>query len=313
MERERCGIHAPNVLFTPEIKRSMGRVGYRAVKLMPYHTREEVLDLQREGVEHFLMRLPDPVADDGRIKNSAEWGLECIRVIRGVFPLVRKFQLGNEENLTFPEVIGWAPNMRPSEVFAWLLEQTAPMIMAAIGPGVELVMPPVSFGQIDPYLRGPDGKVLIGGDGEIRKNPRYAWTWVEDLRRVIPLFPEVGVNAYWQSQDGDEMLWGIFGGVVAEVWKRYGRPIVVTEWGNSLGDRTNPPAPDWPVIEACMEDQYPRYVDWLCSLPYVREAYAFIGEGCTERWRDFRVTEKVGGVMLAGRNEKVLGRGEHLI
>jgi hypothetical protein len=119
----------------------------------------------------------------------------------------------------------------------------------------------------------------------------HDWTtWLNARTHIVPKFAFVSAHCYWQAPQ--DMYSEIFGLQASFLWKRFGKPVFITEAGNSLCQLPSPPAPE--VIEAKMAEQYPQYLFWLSKpeYAYIQAVYFYILGG-TDDWKGFRLTHKV--------------------
>lgn len=257
------GLHAPNATWSGEDRCRLRVSGLQAVELMSAHTTEaDVVQLRALGVSYFLMRLPDSVDASGRFKGDVEYASECIALIRRFYPLgVRDYQLDNECNLTWPlDKASW---------WRWLIDRVVRGIRANIPTDVRLGLTPLAW--------KPDTWATVEG------------VWIPEQRLILDLFDFVCVHSYWQK--GAYYNHPPFGGNVThwhDVLLGPSKPYVITEWASSVHE-TGLPAND---VEALRLMQYPQWLQWVSTKPYVESAFLYILGG-TEHWEGFHPTDPV--------------------
>ncbi len=114
--------------------------------------------------------------------------------------------------------------------------------------------------------------------------------WIPEQRKIIGLHDFVCVHSYWQQAKHYNLP--PFGGNVTE-WRNklmYGvdLPYIITEWGNSSHERGLMER----EVERIRLEQYPEWIEWVSTKPYVEAAYLFI-LGSTPDWTGFIPTDKV--------------------
>jgi hypothetical protein len=158
--------------FVPKPKDRIG--GFQAVELMPYHTEADVAALRALGCTYFLMRLPDSIAADGRLRGDIEYANMCIALIKRFYPLgVRDYQLDNEPNLSWGLV--------KAGTWRWLLDRTVSLIKqsAEVPRDVRLGLAPLAW------------------------NPE-TWrsveqVWIPEQRKIADQYQFYCVHSYWQA------------------------------------------------------------------------------------------------------------------
>lgn len=257
------GAHGPNAPWTPADLDRFALGGFRAVELMWYHTQQDVADLRALGCQYFLVRLPDSVDHTGRWRGDLEYADMCVDTIRKFAPLgIRNFQLDNEPNLTWPE--GTAP------IWRWLLNRVVMLIRASpdAPDDVRLGLAPLSW-----------------------KPATWATvedSWVPEQRKLMDGHQFICVHSYWQK--GSHFNLPPFGGNATHFNFMFGGalPIVVTEWANSVHEIFS--SPD--EIETRRVQQYPQWLQWISTLPYVEATFLYILGG-TPDWQGFWPTNPV--------------------
>jgi hypothetical protein len=257
------GAHAPNAAWTPADFQRFRLGKFRAVELMWYHTLDDVANLQTLGCEYFLVRLPDSVDGTGRWRGDFEYAGICVDTIRKFAPLgIRNFQLDNEPNLTWPEA--------SAGIWRWLLDRVIHIIRASPGvPGdVRLGLAPLSWKPA-------------------------TWDsiqdfWVPEQRKLIEGHQFLCVHSYWQAAGHYNLP--PFGGNATHFNFMFGGQlsILITEWANSIHERGLPPD----EVEAVRVQQYPQWLQWIATLPYVEATFLYILGG-TPDWEGFWPSDNV--------------------
>ncbi|HKP53817.1 MAG TPA: hypothetical protein VJ183_14345 [Chloroflexia bacterium] len=265
-----AGIYAPNAEWNENDFHLFEVGSFRAVKLMWYHTPEDVARLRALGCEYFLVRLPDSVAERGRFRGDAEYANLCIDTISKFVPLgIRNFQLDNEPNMIWPN--------DQAGTWRWLLDRVTRMIRKSPNvPGdVRLGLAPLAW------------------------NPA-TWTnvqeqWIPEQLKILDQYDFVCVHSYWQSAETYNSP--SFGGN-AKFWHtdliKTTKPTIVTEWASSIHE-TGIPAQQ---VEMLRVTQYRRWLDWVSTLDYVEATFLYILGG-TNDWEGFWPTEKVLKAMVS--------------
>ena len=259
-----AGIYAPNAVWTQDDFRRFQVGSFRAVKLMWYHTPEDVERLRTLGCEYFLVRLPDSVGEGGRFREDVEYADMCIDTIRKFAPLgVRNFQLDNEPNVTWPT----------DKAGTWrgLLDRVMQLIRKSPDvPGdVRLGLAPLSWKP------------------STWKNVEEEW--IPEQRKIFDQYDFVCVHSYWQKDVHYNSP--AFGGNATH-WHDAllgpSKPIVVTEWANSIHET----GIEADGVEAARVEQYRQWLQWGRTLPYVEASFLYILGG-THDWEGFWPTDKV--------------------
>lgn len=261
------GLHAPNAPFTQDDFCGVRVAGVGAVKLMWYHTEADVKRLRAAGVTYLLMRLPDSVDDTGRWKGDTEYADECVTLIRKFHPLgIHDYQLDNEPNLT------WGPHS--AGVWAWFMDRVVRLIRNKIPNFIRLGLAPLSW-KPSTWKNVED-------------------VWVPEQRKLVGGYQFLCVHSYWQSAAHYNLP--PFGGNATHFHHLFGGalPIVITEWANSIHETGIPSE----AVEAIRAVQYPQWLGWIATKPYVESAFLYIMGG-TEDWRGFWPTDKVLRAMAA--------------
>lgn len=263
------GCHLPNrPIELEDICRF--RIGqFEAAKLMPYHNQSDVTRLRALGCGYFLVRLPDSVDDGGRWKKDTEWAEECVQTIRKFSAVgVKDYQLDNEPNLT------WRPLDTKETVrdWRWLNEQVIGLIRQSplVPKDTRLGLAPLAW---KPDTWKPVQEV-----------------WIPEQRKLLPLVDFVCVHSYWQY--GKYFNHPPFGGNAThwhDVLLGDSKPIVITEWGSSCHELAGVGPKE---AEQLRTAQYPAWLNWVKTLPYVESAFLFILSG-TSDWRGFEPTDRV--------------------
>jgi hypothetical protein len=260
------GIHMPNALITPEDLCAVRLGGFRTAKLMHYHSGGDVVNLITKGVRHFLVRLPLSTAPDGRWKGDEEWAGECIDIIRKFASFkIRDFQLDNEPNLTW--------DSKKAGIWRWLTERVIGLIRRSpdVPADTKLGLAPLAW--------KPDTWASV------------EQAWIPAQRQIVHIHDFLCVHSYWQ-QAGHFNL-PPFGGNATEwhdkLMRGVDKPIVITEWANSSHEIKGITPEE---VERLRLEQYPRWLTWISTLPYVEAAYLYILGG-TEDWRGFWPTDRV--------------------
>lgn len=240
--------------------------GFNSAKLLytdgTKHTPQDVMRLRALGVKHFLMRLPDSVAPDGRWKGDEEWAEECITAIHAFYDEgVIDYQLDCECNLT------WHPLDDPdvAETWRWLTGQVVGMIREAVPDDVRLGLAPLSW---KPGIYKQVEEV-----------------WIPEQLLIAHLFDFICVHSYWEESatfnhpptGGNVTHWH------DSLMQGVDLPYVVTEWASTSQ------APD---IEARRIREYPMWLRWIATKPYVEGTYLWILGG-TPDWAAHFPTDKV--------------------
>ena len=263
------GAHLPNGTITPEDLALFVRGRFRAAKLMWYHTQDDVWDLAQKGCEHFLVRLPDST-DGQRLKGIGEHARECRAVVERFYEAgVVHFQLDNEPNL-----LAWGPDRQWE--YQWFLSMVVSELQTVLPSDVKLGLPPLAWTALSDEQKA---------------------SWLKALTNVARRMSFICVNSYYQSKTGNSMLWTQFGGS-AQTFHEWmpTKPIMVTEWANSLTQLAEPPPQE--EIARYMVAQYPRWLEWAASQPYIHSTYVYLIGG-TEDWRGFRIDGAIADAMRA--------------
>lgn len=258
------GIHAPNALWTSEDFCRFRVAGAPAVKLMWYHTEADVVQLRGLGCRYFLMRLPDSI-EGTRFKGDHEWANECIALIKRFYPLgVRDYQVDNEPNLTWGMVN--APTWR------WLTDRVVRLIRGSsdVPRDVRLGLAPLSW--------KPATWASVEG------------VWIPEQRKIQDQHDFFCVHSYYQKAEryNDPS----FGGNVTHWHDRLldpAKPLVVTEWASSVHELAG-----WTPeqVEASRLAQYPQWLSWVSTKPYVESTFLYILSGSPD-WAGFWPTDKI--------------------
>lgn len=294
------GLHAPNAMFT-HVERGPTRIvlnqevieavtagKFRSVKLMWYHSPAVVPLLRALGVEHFLVRLPNSIADTNYPDTLYEpwvYADVCVSYIRAFrVEGVLDFQMDCEPNITHA-LIGRSPD----QYVDWLLEAISSIWGHRNLPNdVRIGFPPMSMAE--------------------KHRP---FDWLGPLIEVAPRFGFLCVNSYWQSNRQGRthilqgpLTWRQFGGACE--WYHDWQPdmhIMITEYGNSIHEQTIDGVPVYNPgrMEAFRREQYPIYLEWLAGHPYVESAYVYISPGSTPDWAGFRVSPTVAHAMATAQ------------
>lgn len=259
----RIGAHLPNAHITLRDMCAFRVGGFKSAKLMWYHANAEVYGLQELGCTHFLVRLPDSVAPDGRWKGDQEWADECIDHILHFYQEhdITDFQLDCEPNLT------WHPLDDPevAEAWRWLTGQVVGMIREAVPSDVRLGLAPLSW---KPGIYKQVEEV-----------------WIPEQLLIAHLFDFICIHSYWEESatfnhpptGGNVTHWH------DQLMQGVDLPYVVTEWASTSQ------APD---IEARRIREYPMWLRWIATKPYVEGSYLWILGG-TDDWKAHFPTDKV--------------------
>lgn len=272
------GAHAPNSHFMDADFATVELMAARSVKLMPYHTLDDVARLRALGVEHFTVRLPDsvwPRLNGEYIPSFFDYANQALKSIAYFYhgAGITDMTIDCEPNISWRPHTGYGP----WQYRAWLtdvLGYLRPRVPAA----VRLGLPPMSFAERYEPLK-----------------------WLGPLIDTATACDFVCVNAYWQSnRQGREnilagpMTWRQFGGCVEwyHDWQPE-LPLQVVEWGNSIHEQ---PWFTREQVDAFRREQYPLYVEYLRGLGYVEAAHVYLVGG-TPDWEGFRVTPAVARAM----------------
>ena len=275
----RAGLHGPNSVWSEADFEAVRAMGARSVKLMPFHSAEDVRRLRALGVEHFTLRSPDSVwhQPSGKyIPSYWDYAAHVAdTVLKFYYEGVRNVQLDNEPNITWRE-----HRMGPWQYRYFILHALS-TLKRSLPPDVRIGLPPMSFAM------------------------EYApHDWLEPMKDDVRLFDFVCCNAYWQSDRvrpedilRGPMTWQQFGGVPLWYEAEYSGdiPLQITEWGNSIHEQAGRTPEE---VEKYRVAQYPLYVEWVRrKCPTVEAMHLFIGPGATEDWAGFRVTPTVAEAM----------------
>ena len=257
------GVHSPNAPWTIADFERFQLGGFRAVELMWHHTLEDVAQLRALGCDYFLVRLPDSVDNTGRWRGDLEYAGLCVETIRKFAPAgIRNFQLDNEPNLTWPE--GEAGTWR------WLLNRVIKLIRTSedVPPDLRLGLAPLSW--------KPSTWKSIQD------------SWVPEQQKIADGHQFLCVHSYWQGASHYNVP--SFGGNATEFHNMFGEgmPILVTEWANSIHEI----APSLDAVETARVKQYPQWLGWIATLPYVEATFLYIVGG-TADWKGFWPNEPV--------------------
>lgn len=260
------GLHCPNASFKPgDHCRFVVGAGFQAAFLMYQHTNEQdVAILRGNGVSYFVMRLPDSVAPDGRWRGDVEWANLCIDLIKRFYPLgVKRFQLDNEPNLTWP--------LEHAGTWRWLTDRVIRRIRQSSDVPADVLV------GLAPLAWKPDTWSSVEN------------VWIPEQRKILDQFQWIAVHSYWQAAKhyNDPS----FGGNVTH-WRDAllpsEKPYVITEWASSIHETGLPAA----QVEALRLVQYPQWLEWVRGKPYVEAAFLYILGG-TPDWAGFWPTDAV--------------------
>lgn len=274
------GIHAPNASISPSTLEIIQRGGFRAAKLMAYHTAAEVATLRTAGVTHFTVRTRDSVwrKHDGSqyIPSFHDYGDALVADLIKFYNMgIKDGQIDCEPNISWAAV--------HSEYDPWIYRAFMLDVLGYIAPklppDLRLGFPPLSF------------------------SPQYEPNhWLDVLADLAPRFQFLCVNSYWQSSRTGEdnilagpMTWQQFGGNCEEYHRRFSSMTMqIVEWGNSIHERQLfTPA----QVDAFRVEQYPIYLRWLPAHPYVEAAFCWIAPKATSDWTGFEITPAVASAM----------------
>lgn len=269
------GAHAPNSPFGAKDFGIIGLMGAQTVKLLDYHTAEDVARLRSMGIGHFTARLPDSVWDGPTgeyIPSYWDYGDRVAERAHYWASLgVMDGQLDCEPNITWPmHALG------PWDYRAFL-SNTVEYVRPLLPRGFRLGFPPMSFA--DAYK---------------------PMDWLGPMRDTVPYFDFCCVNSYWQSSRqgrtnimAGPMRWSNFGANAEwyHAWQP-DMPLQVVEWGNSIHEQ-GVWRPD--QVDAFRREQYPLYIEWLRTCPYIEAAHVFIVGGVN--WQGFEVTPSVAAAV----------------
>lgn len=270
--------------------------GITCVKLMWHHTGEDIRKLRAAGVTRIIVRLPNSWEAPRQVRSFSAYAVLCVRYILFFYALgIREFQLDNEPQMdgAWPKKHEWNDglNQESYDRYAWFIGETLKVIRGSVPGDVRIGLAPFAYSFNETSFE--DAK-----------------KWQRACKNLSVDF--LCVNVYWESQDGDEMLWPQFGGIPEVVHSIDEREQVIVEWGNSVGRRSNPPAPPQPVVEQCMVEQYPVYLRWLMQHDYITAACVFILPSGSDPWPPFRITLRVAEAMATAMPQEV-GAGQSLV
>lgn len=217
-----------------------------------------------------IVRLPDSVytKPDGSkyIPAYYQYALDCAVIIKRFYEKgYRRFQLSNEDNLTWP-AIGQSPAIC-AWFYSWAIQRMGYHFALWNLTGVLLGAPPLSM-------------------------PTESVEWFDAMAPVREKCQWVAAHCYWQ---GSRIDWEDFGASYRWIQDRmqekeeYWKPVYVTECGTSDSTRNNPP--DQGALEATMCSDYPRYIS-QCAADGVSGIYFFI-LGSNEDWKGFEMSSTV--------------------
>jgi hypothetical protein len=260
------GMHLSNRDITDHDLRRFQMSGATSAKLMAtdgtLHKPEDVIRLAEAGAKHFVVRLPDTVRPDGTIPHYKDYAARCAGLIADFYEAgVLDYQLGNEDNLQ-PQWTPWA--------WQWFMHQTLNELYKNVPPEVRLGLAPLSYAPAK-WGELAEWKNAIVGYG---LHHRHSFSVS---------------NCYWQHYRHMKAV--MFGGGFEDVHRSFGLPVIIGEWGNSLIHLE--PAPPAEVIEQAMTLQYPLWLRWARTFPYVEAAHLFILGSAGQDWRGFVPSDRV--------------------
>lgn len=240
--------------------------GFKTALLMWYHTPDDVARVREAGAEHIVVRLWDSefAGADGRkyLPSFTDYAHRAVSTIRAFYSLgVRDFQMDNEPNITWPE------HGQNEWSYQWWANLALPVIRSlTTGMQYRLGFAPMSLAT----EHGPN-------------------RWYSACRALMGRFDFIAAHAYWQAER--HITSAQFGGFPFTV-HQYApdKPILVTEWASSIS-QTNP-APDRERREQIMVEQYPVWLAWARTQPYIEAAHCFLIGG-TQDWYGFKLTERI--------------------
>lgn len=255
----RMGIHLPNARIGEDDFCRFRIVGFESARLMWYHTQAEVARLQLLGCTHFEVRLPDSTVE-GRWKGDVEWADECIAIIKKFAPLgILDFSLDCEPNMQW--------EVKDAPTWRWLANRVVYRIRQSphVPANVRLGLAPLAW----------TSKTWAG----VEK------AWIPQQKLIVDKFQYICVNSYWEESatynhpptGGNVTHWH------DQLMRGVDLPYVVTEWASTSQ------APD---IEARRMREYPMWLRWIATKPYVEGTYLWILGG-TPDWKAHFPTDKV--------------------
>lgn len=286
------GLHCPNGPLSNDTLTVFQEGGILAAKLMPYHRVEDARRLQAVGVSQFLIRSPDTRHPDGTYFDAYEFAQECAGILNPFLwsGIPIQLQVANEPQYE------WAQKGYGPYEFVYWMRRVVAFLRGTLGSGVQLVSPPLSWGPA--LWQKTPANPLYTLDDWIEA---YTWTNDGQLPCILSLFDAVGANVYWQYEK--QIADPSFGRSYRTVHEhsrcgscQCGLPVVVTEWGCSLGDVSTDAAPTPEELHAAMMAQYPVWIRDAAAAGYVDAAYCFIAP-LSQGWSQFEIDQDISREM----------------
>ena len=280
------GAHMANSNITDADIALFRRANFKAAKLMWYHGANEVAWLRDSGCQFFVVRLRDLMElrrPDGSLPPWEEWADVTVQDINRFVALgIFNFQWGCETNDAgkFGSFGAW--NYRFYAIRAF------PRVRESIPPQVRLGLVPLTHATTA-NAENWRNVLKVPLDAAERAEP---WAMGRS-GSLVDWHDVVCVDSYWQWPR--QITRDDLGGSAAfyHIWSE-GKPIWVVEWASSDTDLN--PRPTEPEIEQAMVDEYPIWLAWAQSQPYIEAAFVWIVGG-TQDWSGFRVTGRVADAM----------------
>lgn len=269
------GVHLRNEPnLTAEDRRRFDLARFGGALCFAYQDPAAVLSLGI-GAASCVVRLADTVYKDWS-RGGVEFIPSADRYARDVYgDLVRfyaagfrRFVLDNEPNYA------WSRHNRTGWDWQATMQDIIRLLRQAIGPG----MPGVQFGLT---------ALAHGGDRDAETNDWYSAisTRIGGAPSLVDRADFLTSHCYWQA--AGDMAASQFGAQYTRVAALApGKPVYITEAGNSSRDLIVKPAPE--VLQKIYADQYPRYCQQVARVPAVRAVYFYI-LGSNGDWRDYEI------------------------
>jgi hypothetical protein len=265
------GVEMPNRHMNGRDYEAFRVGGFDAAKLRDYHSATDVVELMARGARRFMMRMPASW-DMGREVEDGKWFADCVRTVETFAPLgVKDFIVDNEPNIWWPAggAVAWRKKV---ERMITVLSDFVPVEQIRLGA--------------TPFAWRPGA--YAGVEQE----------WVPEQLKMLDLFQFLTVHSYWErfstfnhpptggnvTEWHDKLMLGIE------------KPYVIAEWGSTafmrgLSSRQ---------VERIQYDQYPAWLEWVQTKPYVEATYLFMlggNEHWTGHYPSDRVLRRIGSII----------------
>lgn len=269
----KVGVCAPNLHYSQEDWNRYRIAGFPAVKIMWYHTDEEIIHQRKLGATYIMGRLWDSVDPNqgDRYRGDKEWEDLCVATINRMYALgIVDFQFDCECNLTW--------KLKDAKLWSWLVDRVVRRVRDRIPKDVRLGLTPLAW--------TPDTWKSAEA------------VWIPEQMKVVDLFDFICIDSYWQAAEHYNVP--SYGGNVTEWHDRLMRgvdkPYSVVELGGSF---YKTPGITRPQIDRAMELQYPQWLRWAPGRTgwgpgktgYLESVFWYILGG-TQHWQGYWMSDR---------------------